>query len=359
MSENTDIRKAEKVAIVLLNLGGPDSLNSVQSFLFNLFYDPAIIRLPNPLRFLIAKLISFIRTEKAKAIYALIGNKSPILAETILQKKALADLLAQKITTKFEIFICMRHWHPRAYTVIDQIKQYQPQEIILLPLYPQFSTTTTGSAINEFRNLINNSEINKVPIKTICCYSGESDYIKAHLILIKQAIAAIKDDAKFRILFSAHSLPVKIINEGDPYQWQIEQTVKQIIAEINIKDLDYRISYQSKVGPVEWLKPTTEDEIKNAGIENKSLIVVPIAFVSEHVETLVELDIEYGNIANLYQIQYIRVATLRISELFINSLANIIQRFINNNVNDICSSSSLKRICPDKFVKCPCNRPLI
>lgn len=352
MLESSNIKKT---AIVLFNLGGPDSLKSIQPFLFNLFYDPAIINLPNPLRFFVAKLISFTRSKKANKIYSLIGNKSPILEETILQKKALTELLQKNKNINFKIFICMRYFSPRASETIKEIEQYKPHEIILLPLYPQFSTTTTGSSINEFFSIISSSKVNNVIIKTICCYCTESDYIKSHITLINESITKIKHAASFRILFSAHSLPVKIINQGDPYQWQIELTVKRIIDDINIKDLDYRISYQSKIGPVEWLKPSTEDEIKNACIDKKALIIVPIAFVSEHVETLVELDIDYRSIANKYQLQYIRVPTLRINELFISSLTNIVQSFINHNaMSNICSSSNLQKICPAFLKQCPC-----
>jgi len=345
---NTNNKK--KIAIVLFNLGGPDSLESVKPFLFNLFYDKAIINLPNPFRYIIAKIISTTREKKSQKIYSLIGGKSPLLQETEKQKLALSESLKQSIKEDFEIFINMRYTSPSAKEVVKQIEKYNPTEIILLPLYPQFSTTTTGSSVKNFSDNLN---IN-IPVKTICCYPTEEDFIKAHVSLIKEKLLG-KNDKYFRILFSAHGLPEKIIKAGDPYSFQVEKTVEDVVKELNIKDLDYKITYQSKVGPVEWLKPNTEDEIEIAGKQKKNIIIVPIAFVSEHVETLVELDIEYKLIADKYNIQYDRISTLGINKNFINSLTNNILKFINNtsDKNSVTSASGT-RICPSKFSKCLC-----
>ncbi|MCC8371620.1 MAG: ferrochelatase [Rickettsia endosymbiont of Pseudomimeciton antennatum] len=360
MLENLDIKiSKKKIAIVLFNLGGPNSLNSVKKFLFNLFYDRAIINLPNPLRFIIAKIISIIRNKKSQKIYSLIGNKSPILQETESQKDAITEKLKTTINDDFKIFIAMRHFYPNSKETVKRINEYNPSEIILLPLYPQFSSTTTGSSIKEFissfqKNRYSNSNI---PIKTICCYPMDDQFIKSHLSLIKRSLKKLKNKEIFRILFSAHGLPKKIIKAGDPYQWQIEKTVENLVSNLNIDNLDYKITYQSRVGPIEWLKPNTEDEIKVAGKESKSLIIVPIAFVSEHVETLVELDIEYRRIADEYQIEYIRTPALGINKLFINSLAKMVSNLVDygeETKNLICSSIN-KKICPDNFTMCPCN----
>lgn len=352
---SVDLKDKKKVAIILFNLGGPDKLSSVQPFLFNLFSDPAIMRLPWLLRIILAKIISTFRNKHAQKLYALIGNKSPILEETQAQSLALGAKLKQMIDIEFEIFICMRYWHPRAEKIVKKIKEYNPTELILLPLYPQFSTTTTNSSINEFKKyFLKSYSNNHLPIKIICCYPYDKDFIKAHISLIKESIKKIPDEKKYRILFSAHSLPVKIIEAGDPYQWQVEQTVKNIIDNLNLPTLDYKITYQSKVGPIEWLKPSTEDEIKIAAKENKALIIVPIAFVSEHVETLVELDIEYKSIIDQYNIPYFRVPALGINEIFIESLAKIVINSLNTP-SGIISNNSLRKICPAKFSGCPCN----
>ncbi|ADE30464.1 Putative ferrochelatase [Rickettsia prowazekii str. Rp22] len=337
----------KRIAIVLFNLGGPEDIEYVKPFLFNLFYDKAIINLPNPLRYIIAKIISITREKKSQKIYSLIGSKSYLIQETEKQKLAITEKLKEFIKEDFIIFINMRYSTPFAKEVIGQIKEYNPSEIILLPLYPQFSSTTTGSSV---KNFLQNIDID-IPIKTICCYPIEEDFIKAHVSIIKEKLY----DKNFRILFSAHGLPKRIIKAGDPYSFQIKETVNKIVKELNIKDLDYKITYQSRVGPIEWLKPNTEDEIELAGKLKKDIIIVPISFVSEHVETLVELDIEYKLIADKYKIQYTRIPTLGTNKIFINSLTNILLRFINNTNTNLVMSSSSKRICPNKFTKCLCN----
>ena len=336
----------KRIAIVLFNLGGPKDLESVKPFLFNLFYDKAIINLPNPLRYIIARIISITRERKSQKIYSLIGGKSSLLQETEEQKLALTEKLKQLIKEDFAIFINMRYSAPFAKEVIGQIKKYNPSEIILLPLYPQFSSTTTGSSV---KNFLQNLDVD-IPIKTICCYPLEEDFIKTHVSLIKEKLY----DKNFRILFSAHGLPEKIIKAGDPYSFQIKETVKAIVKELNIKDLDYKITYQSRIGPMEWLKPNTEDEIELAGKLKKDIIIVPISFVSEHVETLVELNIEYKLIADKYKIQYTRIPTLGTNKIFINSLTNILLRFISKVDTNLVTSSSSTRICPNEFTKCLC-----
>lgn len=355
MSEITKNRK--KIAVVLFNLGGPDSLNAIKPFLFNLFNDQYIITLPSVLRFLVAKLISTRREKVAKAIYANTGGKSPILEETLAQKEALKQELIKNSDITFELFICMRHWHPMTAEVVKNIKNYEPNEIILLPLYPQFSTTTTASSLNEFAKNLSKELIDKIKLKTICCYPLNEGFIDSHVKLIEAKLSDKIDLSNYRMLFSAHGLPEKIVKAGDPYQWQIEQTVFKIINKLQLlpkfKKIDYKVTYQSRVGPLKWLEPNTEDEIKIAGKDNKSLIIVPVAFVSEHVETLVELDIEYKHIADEHNIDYVRVPTLSTNELFIKSLANMILNFSSREYSCL-SSSNFSRICPDIYGKCPC-----
>lgn len=363
MLENLNHKIGKKrIAIVLFNLGGPDSLKSVKQFLFNLFYDKAIINLPNPFRFFIAKIISITRNKKSQHLYSLIGNKSPLLEETESQRLALTQKLKETLKEELEIFISMRYSNPSSRQVIEQINQYDPTDIILLPLYPQFSTTTTGSSIKDFMNSFHTSKVKDsqhISIKTICCYPFDNEFITSHVSIIKESLANLKNKENYRILFSAHGLPLKIIKAGDPYQWQIEKTVENIVYKLQLNDLDYRVSYQSRVGPVEWLGPNTEDEIDTAAREGKSIIVVPVAFISEHVETLVELDIEYRDIANKYGVEYIRVPALGMNKFFINSLSNMVislinQTSIDKKANTITSSNN-KRICPSNFPMCLCN----
>jgi ferrochelatase len=338
----------KKTAIIILNLGGPSSLEEVKTFLFNLFYDKAIIRLPNPVRWIIAKIISSIRAEKAKEIYSLMGGKSPILEETEKQKKSLEKAIGNK---SCKVFISMRYSEPNGEKTSKEVMEYNPEEIILLPLYPQFSTTTTESSIKNLKAELIKCQF-KGDIKSICCYSDNDDFIKSHVKKIIETIKKLKSK-HYRILFSAHSLPEKIIKDGDPYQWQIENTVKKIVENLDIKDLDYKITYQSKVTPVKWLEPSTEKEIEIAVKTQKALVIVPIAFVSEHSETLVELDIEYKSIADKYKIEYLRVPALGTDKDFISALANIVKEKSLEKKN-LVSSDKKSRICPREFCKCIC-----
>jgi len=273
-----------------MNLGGPDKQEAVKPFLFNLFNDPAIINIIQPFRFFIAKLISSLRENKAKNIYKLMGGGSPILKLTEFQKKSLEKNLRKK--GEYKCFIVMRYWKPRASEVYQKVLQYNPKEVILLPLYPQFSTTTTGSSVNEWKNV--NTENFKT--KTICCYPNNENFINAHVKSIRKFLN-IKLLSRTILLFSAHGLPQKVIDSGDPYQWQVEETVEKIIDKLKIKNLNFNVCYQSRVGPLKWIGPSTDDEIIRNSKQKLGIVLCPIAFVSEHSETLVELDIEYKHLA--------------------------------------------------------------
>lgn len=350
----SEIIKNKKTAIILFNLGGPDKLDSVKPFLFNLFFDKYIINLPSFFRYFIAWIISFRRESFAKEIYKNIGGRSPIVPETQKQIDALRANLKSRIGPEFEIFMCMRHWHPMSPEVVKKIAEYAPSEIILLPLYPQFSTTTSGSSIEDFSKELKKQKIDAL-CKVICCYPREESFLRAHSELIAQSIEKTKDKNNYRILFSAHGLPEKIIKSGDPYQWQVEASVNAILEKLDLENLDYKITYQSKVGPLKWIGPDTEEEIKLAVKEKKELIIVPIAFVSEHVETLVELDIEYKEIADQGGINYIRVPTLSVNELFIKSLGNIIIK-ASKKEGSFLLSSEMTRICPAYCKNCICKK---
>ena len=334
-----------KKAVILFNLGGPDKLESVEPFLFNLFNDPAIISIPSIIRYPLAKIISKRRTPIAKDIYKEIGNRSPILELTQKQSESLENNLKKK--GDYKCFVVMRCWHPRASEVIKKVKEYNPEEIILLPLYPQYSASTSGSSINEWNNLCK-KENYKVKTKTICCYPTESNFIKSHANLIKKTVKNL-NNKNFKLLFSAHGLPESKIKKGDPYQWQIEKTVEGITSELINENLDFLISYQSRVGPLKWIGPSTDEAIIKYSREKKGIVIVPVAFVSEHSETLVELDIEYKKLAEKNGCSfYKRVPALGIEENFIKGLAKLVmgQHTRGNFVSSI--------MCPDKFAKCPC-----
>jgi len=310
-----------KVAIILFNLGGPDSLDSVQPFLRNLFGDPAILRLPTLIRWPLARFLSGRRTAKARAIYAKIGGSSPILGQTEAQARALEEALGQEGGGEHDwrSFVCMRYWHPMTEAVVRSVERFAPDRIVLLPLYPQFSTTTTASSFREW----NDRASFKVPTTIIESYPTEPGFIAASVALVKQGLADAVAGPR-RVLFSAHGLPERVIKAGDPYQMQVEQTAKAIAD--GLGEIDWSICYQSRVGPLKWIGPSTDAEIRRAGADKVSVVVYPLAFVSEHSETLVELDIDYRHLAGEVGIPtYIRVPTVGTHPLFIAGLARLVR----------------------------------
>jgi len=339
-----------KKAVILFNLGGPDKLENVGPFLFNLFNDRAILDFPGIIRYPLAKLIANKRRTMAKKIYEELGGSSPILKLTIDQSEKLEKKLNKNNSLdEYKCFVVMRCWHPRATKVINEVKLFNPEEVVLLPLYPQFSASTSASSFKEWEDIC---KINKYEIRTstICCYPTDNNFIKAHTLEINKKIKGIDN---FKLIFSAHGLPEKNIKKGDPYQWQVEQTVNRIVKYLNIEKLDWILSYQSRVGSLKWIGPSTENVIvENAKFE-KQLVIVPVAFVSEHSETLVELDIEYKKLAlNNGCSKYIRVPALGVNDTFIESLSNLI---INKDENEFNGKIfPPKNKCPSNFIKCPC-----
>jgi ferrochelatase len=339
-----------KKAIILFNLGGPDKLENVEPFLFNLFNDPAILDLPTFLRYPLAKLISNRRAPVAKKIYEELGGSSPILKLTKEQSEALEIKLNQTETdNEYKCFIVMRCWNPRANDVIKDVQLFDPGEVILMPLYPQYSAATSGSSIKEWKDVCKKNNYT-VKTSTICCYPTDQNFINAHT---KEIIKKIEDLKNFKLIFSAHGLPEKNIKKGDPYQWQVEQSVKKIVENLNIENLDWILSYQSRVGPLKWIGPSTEDIIVENSKLGKHIVLVPIAFVSEHSETLVELDIEYKEIADANGCKnYTRVPALGINEEFIKTMSQLI---IKKNEYKFSENLYPPKIqCPSNFKKCPC-----
>ncbi|MDA9687655.1 ferrochelatase [Candidatus Pelagibacter sp.] len=339
-----------KKAVILFNLGGPDKLENVEPFLFNLFNDPAILNLPSFLRYPLAKLISNRRAPVAKKIYEEIGGASPILKLTEEQSEALEKKLNQnQLKEEYKCFVVMRCWHPRASEVIKNVQLYNPDEVILMPLYPQYSAATSGSSINEWKNICKKNNY-KTKTSIICCYPTDKNFINAHT---KEIIKKIKDLNNFKLIFSAHGLPEKNIKKGDPYQWQVEQSVNKIVQNLNFNDLDWILSYQSRVGPLKWIGPSTDDTIVENAKIGKHIVLVPIAFVSEHSETLVELDIEYKKLAEDNGCkQYTRVPALGINEYFIKAMSELIIKKEEYKFNEYLNPPKIK--CPTHLKKCPC-----
>ncbi len=308
-----------KTAVILFNLGGPDSLDAVEPFLFNLFNDPAIIGAPSLIRRLLARFISKKRGPVARDIYAQIGGKSPLVEETDKQARALERELGEG----YRVFVAMRYWHPFAAQALQEARQWGAERVVLLPLYPQFSTTTSRSSLREWRKLAADWA---VPTEAVCCYPDESGLVAAIAELIRPGYAQASASGKPRILFSAHGLPQSVVDKGDPYPQHVEQTARAVVAALGIADLDWIVCYQSRVGPMKWIGPSTEAELERAGEDRVPVVVVPIAFVSEHSETLVELDIEYRHRAESLGIPaYVRVPAVGHHADFIAGLARLVR----------------------------------
>jgi ferrochelatase len=321
-----------RVAVVLFNLGGPDNQAAVKPFLFNLFADPAIINVPNPLRWLIAKLIAHRRAPVAHEIYRQMGGGSPILHNTEMQAAALTAMLGD--VGNVRVFTCMRYWHPMTAEVVAAVKSFAADEIILLPLYPQFSTTTTASSYRLWQQEARRQGL-AAPTKLICCYPIEPGFITALAEGTSAGIAEanrVAPQADMLVVFSAHGLPKKIVDAGDPYVDQVKAGVSAVAAALNLPAARWVAAFQSRVGPLEWVKPATEEVIRTAADEGKAIVVVPVAFVSEHSETLVELDIEYRHLAESRKAAaYVRVPTVNATADFIQGLAALVRRAIGQD----------------------------
>ena len=347
-----------RTAIVLFNLGGPDGPRAVRPFLFNLFNDPAIIGAPGPLRWLLAQGISRLRAPVTRRIYDELGGGSPLLANTEVQARALEAVLnaqtggnGQTGDGEVKAFVAMRYWHPMSEETARAVKAYDPERVVLLPLYPQFSTTTTGSSIAAWAGAAARAGL-EVPTRALCCYPTEPGFVAEVAGRLRSALARAVGHGAPRVLFSAHGLPKKIVERGDPYQWQVERTVAAVVEALGQGDLDWRICYQSRVGPLEWIGPSTEAEIARAGRDGVALVVVPIAFVSEHSETLVELDIEYRRLAREAGVPvYIRAPTVGVGAAFIAGLADLVRQALADPRP--LRSQAGGRLCPPSCGGCP------
>jgi ferrochelatase len=343
-----------KLAIVLYNLGGPDRPEAVKPFLFNLFNDREIIGLPQPLRRIVAAWIAGAREKKAQAIYAHLGGRSPILEETEAQASALRRALQRSLApdAEWRLFVAMRYWRPDIVQAVRDVKAFGPERVVLVPLYPQFSITTTGSFVNAWGAEARREKLT-APATVLCCYPRAQGFIEAHAALLRAALEKAGASTPVRVLFSAHGLPRRVIMRGDPYQWQIEETAKGIVRALGMPKLDWRVCYQSRVGPMAWLTPSTTDEIRRAGRDGKGLVVVPVAFVSEHSETLVELDIDYAKLAGQAGVSpYIRVPALRAEAPFIEALCALVLAAAGGK-EIISATAGGGRICPKAFRLCP------
>ena len=337
-----------RTAVVLFNLGGPDCPEAVRPFLFNLFNDKAIIGAPQPIRWAIAKLISTTREKAAQANYAIMGGRSPLLPETEAQARALEPSLLAELGGEVRVFIAMRYWDPFTEATAKEVAAFRPDNVVLLPLYPQFSTTTTGSSLEVWRKAYRGHG----EVHVVCCYPEDAGLTEAHARSTRATHQALGSPGPLRVLFSAHGLPQQVIDRGDPYQHQVERTVAAVVERLGdgwASDWDWRVCYQSRVGPMKWLEPSTITALEDAAVDGRGVLVVPIAFVSEHVETLVELDHEYAALARELGLPfYLRAPAVGVDIAFIDGLVQAVKGALAKD--GLCPAG---RACAPGFAKCP------
>ena len=340
-----------KIAVVLFNLGGPDSPEAVEPFLRNLFSDPAIINLPAIIRLPLARFIARRRAPIAREIYNHIGGKSPIFGETRAQADALeAALSGDGVEAK--AFVAMRCWHPFSDGAARAVSAFNPDRIVLLPLYPQYSTTTTASSLKDWARAAKKAKL-AAPTSRVCCYPWDAGFVAAGAAHIRTALQGAPGNVAYRLLLSAHGLPRRVIASGDPYQWQVERTAAAIVKALDMPELEPVVCYQSRVGPLQWIGPSTDAEIRRAGADGRGVIAAPIAFVSEHSETLVELDIEYRKLAAEAGVtDYRRAATAGVHPDFIAGLAGLVRASLDGKTVTCGLENGGGRICPPIHKRC-------
>uniref|UniRef100_A0A7S0JK38 Ferrochelatase n=2 Tax=Calcidiscus leptoporus TaxID=127549 RepID=A0A7S0JK38_9EUKA len=326
-------RSNERTGVLLLNLGGPDTIEQVEPFLYNLFSDPEIITLPSSLGWLnspLAWIIARSRAPSSREGYAAIGGGSPQLATTLKQGEALEEALERRGLRNVKTYVGMRYWHPYTDEALAAIKRDAIDRLVVLPLYPQFSISTSGSSLRLLeKEFYADQELRQLKNVVIPAWYNRQGYVHSVARLVAQACDRFEETSTPHIFFSAHGLPTKYIEElGDPYQQQIEATVRFVMQRLLALGYsnNYTLAYQSRVGPVQWLQPYTDDKIRelaDGGVE--SLVVVPISFVSEHIETLEEIDMEYAELASECGIkEWERVPALGLEEDFIDDLADAV-----------------------------------
>lgn len=347
---------APRVAIVLFNLGGPDRPEAIAPFLRNLFCDPAVLPVPWPVRPLLGRWIAHRRLRPATESYARIGGHSGLLAATERQGAALAAALPE---LEARAFIAMRYWHPLSLEAARAVAAWNPDDIVLLPLYPQYSIATTGSSLTAWHEAAAAAGLAKTT-RTICCWHSAPAFVASLAAILRQSLAAARAElppgVPLRVLYSAHGLPKRITAAGDPYRMQIEATVAHVQAALGADAPDFQVAFQSRATPEPWLEPSTANEIRRAGAERTALLVVPIAFVSEHSETLVEIDIEYRELAGKLGVPgWFRAPAPSTEPAFIAALAGLV-RMVRERRPGLSELSGVGP-CGAAYPKCPlCGR---
>lgn len=333
-----------RIGVLLFNLGGPETLDDVRPFLFNIFSDPDIIRLPwRALQKPLAWLISTQRHKKSRGYYEQIGGGSPLRRITEEQARALERVLASR-NINARAYVGMRYWNPFIEEALDQIRRDQIDHLVVLPLYPQFSVSTTGSSLNRMHAIAAATGYRLPPTSVICSWEADVNYIEAMAAAAREELARFpdQDPSRTHTLFSAHSVPVRYIDEGDPYLDHTKTTVELVMERLGVHR-PHSLSFQSKVGPVEWLTPATNEAIPKLAREGVSqLMLVPVSFVSEHSETLYEMDILYRDLAiESGIVHYRRVPTMNCRADFIEALATLVERALPSRTEGALRSNCI------------------
>ena len=316
--------------VLLLNFGGPETTADVETFLRNLFSDTFGIRFGTPAFFqrFLAKKISKKRAPSVAEKYLEIGGGSPLVPTT----KALVNHLSLELP-QLNFHIAMRYTPPYTEDVILDLYRQGVKDLLLLPLYPHFSYATTGSSFYAISQTLRELEItpSKMRFRSICCFYENDSYIEAQAEMVRRGLAQIPDNLDPVLLFSAHGIPEKYVDQGDPYQHQIQTSVDLILKKLNWKG-HYQLAYQSRVGPQKWLDPDVEEVLESYKDTKKALLVIPISFVSDHIETLHELDIEYKEIAEEFNIEhYYRAPVFNEDAVFIACLKKLIEEELSKS----------------------------
>ena len=318
------------IGVVLFQLGGPDSLDAVEPFLHNLFSDPDIIDFPGArlARPVLARLMAASRAKKVQRGYAALGGKSPLVEWTLRQGRALEHALQKTLDAR--VVVAMRYWHPFTQEAIEELVKAQVSELVLLPLYPQYSKTTTGSSMNEWNRQLPGSRLASVPSRLIEAYHDHPAYIGSLVNLVNATLARFPDPRAVHLVFSAHGVPTAVIDSGDPYQKQVEETSRLVLQRGQWR-LPHTVCYQSRVGSGRWLQPSIHEIIPRLGAQGcRNVLVVPVSFVSDHIETLQEIDVEVRKeAAHAGMVQFEMMPGLNDSAPFIRALAELVEAHIS------------------------------
>jgi ferrochelatase len=319
--------------VVLFQLGGPDSLEAVEPFLYNLFADPDIIDFPGArlARPVLARLMAASRAKKVQQGYAALGGKSPLVEWTLLQRQALEQKLGRSLDAR--VVVAMRYWHPLTEEAMAELIQAGVSELVLLPLYPQYSKTTTGSSVNEWSRQLPRSPLAQLPARLIESYHDHPAYIDSLVGMINATLERFAEPGAVHLVFSAHGVPTAVIDSGDPYQRQVEET-SRLVLERGRWGLPHTVCYQSRVGSGRWLQPSIHEIIPRLGAQGcRSALVVPVSFVSDHIETLHEIDVEVRQEAARAGIaQFEMMPGLNDSARFIGALAELVEAHVSTVV---------------------------